>query len=179
MKKSFKKAGAAVLSMAMLLSMGAVSMPVYADEVVGNPTGATPGQVKVEISGITPGGAYRQGEGTDTTSKSHDGLTGKDEDENDPAGYRYDYLSLEKITEATVSMYEIATFGSNGWVWNQSAYETAALGAGLDDGNGNTDWARLYNKDNNGQFMYYLTLSILYPIKSMEVECEKDRRKAV
>jgi len=30
MKKSFKKAGAAVLSMAMLLSMGAVSLPVYA-----------------------------------------------------------------------------------------------------------------------------------------------------
>jgi len=46
MKKSFKKAGAAVLSMSMLLSMGAISMPVYAD----NPTN-WPGQVSVTIDG--------------------------------------------------------------------------------------------------------------------------------
>ena len=44
MKKSFKKAGAAVLSMAMLLSMGAISMPVFA---VNN---LKPGQIEVDLT---------------------------------------------------------------------------------------------------------------------------------
>jgi len=48
MKKSFKKAGAAVLSMAMLLSMGAISMPVYAVDYNNE---YKPAQLQVSIAG--------------------------------------------------------------------------------------------------------------------------------
>jgi len=98
MKKSFKKAGAAVLSMAMLLSMGAMSMPVYAD----NPNGVTPGAVKVTIPGI-----YKQGEGDSA-----------DVDQNTPNKLKYEYLDISNVNEADVTMYRVATLGTDGWKWD-------------------------------------------------------------
>lgn len=44
MKKSFKKAGAAVLSMSMLLAMGSVSMPVFATNDL------QPGQIEIDLT---------------------------------------------------------------------------------------------------------------------------------
>ena len=104
MKKSFKKAGAAVLSMSMLLAMGAVSMPTYAA------TTSVPGQIAVTIANTT--GSYtRQGEG--------DGYGTDDEYVGQQSGTeRYDYLKLAGVTSAKVTMYRVAKLtGENGWEW--------------------------------------------------------------
>ena len=151
MKKSFKKAGAAVLSMAMLLSMGAISMPVYAD----NPTGATPGQVYVQISGIGDP-TYKQGEGTDNTSEyhnTHNGQTGytqsvgKDETvgSDDQTKWKYDYLTLNNVTEAKVSMYKVAKFDETGWHWNSTVFNPTSV-------QGFTNWETLFAKNASGEF---------------------------
>jgi len=102
MKKSFKKAGAAVLSMAMLLAMGTVSMPVYADN--GTPKagdGSTntykPGQVNVTINA----GAWAD-DGADSDTKQH----------------RYDYL--EGVNSADVSIYKVAELTADGWQWEDA-----------------------------------------------------------
>ena len=136
MKKSFKKAGAAVLSMAMLLSMGAMSMPVYAaPDSYGNDnaTGA-PGQVLVKITGLNPN-AYHQGEGQKNDPKNNgDGpdsiASTKWLEDNSLTGTyteKYDYLdlgsasnpaSLKNIEEATVTMYRVAQLKNDkGWDW--------------------------------------------------------------
>ncbi len=170
MKKSFKKAGAAVLSMTMLLSMGAVSMPVFAADTV------KPAQVTVKIQGVTGNNVDKQGEGQRDAYKKKlavDGTTGQpildsngkptyakdangydiyvDADGNDiangtdgkpsdpsklvpvgdgsdaaaqnalgSANYapKYDYLALDGIEDATVTLYRVAQLNStNGWEW--------------------------------------------------------------
>ena len=115
MKKSFKKAGAAVLSMAMLLSMGAMSMPVYAADVV------KPATVTVQIAGATTPAddlAYQgegarddnNGDGSDKAAKSMPG-------HNDYT-FKYDYLNLDGVTGATVTMYRVAQLTNDkGWDW--------------------------------------------------------------
>ena len=99
MKKSFKKAGAAVLSMAMIMAMGAISMPVYA---------ATPGSVTVSIPG-----AFKQGEGD---SQRVDQVL---YDANPDATLKYQYLDLAGVTEAKVNMYKVASLGGDGWKWEE------------------------------------------------------------
>jgi len=99
MKKSFKKAGAAVLSMAMIMAMGAISMPVYA---------ATPGSVTVSIPG-----AFKQGEGD--SQKVDNALYTANPD----ADLKYDYLDLAGVTEAKVNMYKVASLGGDGWKWEE------------------------------------------------------------
>jgi len=91
MKKSFKKAGAAVLSMSMLLAMGAVTMPVYA----ADPTPATyaPGQIEVKVG----------------TNFADDGTA-------NAIGHRYSYIP--EISSATVSLYRIASLEDGGWIWD-------------------------------------------------------------
>lgn len=90
MKKSFKKAGAAVLSMAMLLSMGAVSLPVYA---LPDHETVVPAQLAVTIA---------------TTA----GLGEKHADDDN---HHYDYL--QDVKNANVTVYRVATLGSDGWQW--------------------------------------------------------------
>ena len=136
MKKSFKKAGAAVLSMAMLLSMGAMSMPVYAETPSAGTFGQLePGQVTVKVTGLSTD-AYHQGEG----SGEYDSTKGEGPDTDAKAAYetanptatyseKYDYLtlgpsnplnSLKNIEEAEVTMYQVATLTNDGgWDWVQ------------------------------------------------------------
>ena len=90
MKKSFKKAGAAVLSMAMLLAMGAVSLPVYA----ATPAEYVPGQIEVKV------GTKFADDGTESATTHH----------------TYDYIP--EISSATVSLYKIATLTDGGWDWD-------------------------------------------------------------
>ena len=104
MKKSFKKAGAAVLSMAMLLSMGAVSLPVYA----ADPTN-WPGQVKVIING------NGTSDTTATQGWADDSWTYDDGETETSKTREFNYLS--DVTNATVKMYRVATLGTNGWEW--------------------------------------------------------------
>ena len=134
MKKSFKKAGAAVLSMAMLLSMGAISMPVYAvpDSDLGTNVGK-PAQVTVKITGLSPN-AYHQGEGdAHSTLHNGDGPDAVDVDNkwatsNHSGTYteKYSYLNLgnvdddffKTIESADVTMYRIARLDNGkGWDW--------------------------------------------------------------
>ena len=138
MKKSFKKAGAAVLSMAMLLSMGAISMPVYAaPDTYGNDDATNaPGQVVVKITGLSTN-PYHQGEGQMNDPKNNgDGPDSKAatawaNDTNLTGTYKekYDYLdlgsssnpaSLQNIEKATVTMYRVAQLTNDkGWDWEQ------------------------------------------------------------
>ena len=138
MKKSFKKAGAAVLSMAMLLSMGAISMPVYAAPDATNTHAGEqrPGTVTVHITGLDTN-AYHQGEG----SGIYDTVNGEGPDTKAANAYetnhpgstyteKYKYLTLDgtdsldflkNIEEANVTMYQVATLtNNNGWDWVKS-----------------------------------------------------------
>jgi len=111
MKKSFKKAGAAVLSMAMLLAMGSVSMPVYAaPDTLPTHQKVTPTQVAVTIvnNGET-GDDYNNGTGTKHA--------------DDPL-HKYDYL--ETVDTATVTMYRVATLETSGWQWESGITNIAA-----------------------------------------------------
>ena len=98
MKKSFKKAGAAVLSMAMLLAMGSVSMPVYAaPDDTGNahqdPQGQPwPGQVEISLDN----GAWA--------------------DTSDPVR-NFSYLT--GIKDATIRIYKVAELHGDGWKWDE------------------------------------------------------------
>ena len=112
MKKSFKKAGAAVLSMSMLLSMGAVTLPVYADETIGNSTTKgtyAPAQVEITIAKAGTGVNGGNANGTGTTSNQND------------TTHSYDYL--DDVSNATVNLYRVATLTGSGWKWD-SAIET-------------------------------------------------------
>ena len=122
MKKSFKKAGAAVLSMAMLLSMGAISMPVYAE---------TPGSVTVSIPG-----AFKQGEGDE--EKVDQALY----DADSTADLKYDYLDLAGITEANVHMYKVASLGTDGWSW-EAPFRGTTQDAHPNSTEGFTTWEAL------------------------------------
>ena len=134
MKKSFKKAGAAVLSMAMLLSMGAISMPVYAveDEYGNNDATGAPAQVTVKITGLSTLAAYHQGEGSkeDPNGDGPDTLAKnawESEDSSHTGTYteKYDYLNLggtddffKTVESANVKMYRIAKLDNGrGWDW--------------------------------------------------------------
>ena len=107
MKKSFKKAGAAVLSMAMLLSMGAVSMPTYA--VSDNDY--KPGQILVKLN------TQFADDGTGTTDYDAQTTTPK------TVNHIYDYIP--NVTNAKVSLYRVATLGTNGWSWDIPNMTTA------------------------------------------------------
>ncbi len=118
MKKSFKKAGAAVLSMAMLLSMGAISMPVYAADT------AKPATVTVQIVTATDAPYAYQGEGQKYEPNGNgDGTDWEAKaSSNAPGGssynFKYDYLDLNGVTGAKVTMYRVAKLtGTNGWDW--------------------------------------------------------------
>ncbi len=135
MKKSFKKAGAAVLSMSMLLAMGASAMPVYAVDAPGtagkstndivNPytgTGTStvgsstlPGSVYISLSNNL---LYHQGEGTDANGANGGVDEGRAGTTSDP--YHYQYLPAgTKITDAQVNIYKVAELdGDHGWQWN-------------------------------------------------------------
>ena len=130
MKKSFKKAGAAVLSMAMLLSMGAISMPVYADlPTHGN---VVPTQVSVTIansSNATYGG-----------NSAGTGAVNLQDDEY----HKYQYL--DGVTEADVTMYRVATLGNSGWAWDPTV--KTALEA---NGDVITDFETLLTKTLDGE----------------------------
>jgi len=106
MKKSFKKAGAAVLSMAMLLAMGSVSMPVYAAPTDAAGTGSDneykPGQVNVTINPGSSDPGYKWAD---------DGATA----DGDKKNHQYSYL--DDATQATVKIYKVAELTSNGWEW--------------------------------------------------------------
>ena len=103
MKKSFKKAGAAVLSMSMLLAMGAVTMPVYADNYTNT---YKPAQVEVTIA--LESNAISGGNENGTVNPT----LHQDDNKN-----KYDYLS--NIDNATVKMYRVATLtGNEGWKWD-------------------------------------------------------------
>jgi len=119
MKKSFKKAGAAVLSMAMLLSMGAVSMPVYA----ADPTPGQPGQVKVYLNNL-PTGAKKQGQGDSTPQGS-----------TNPQYYDY-YEDDVFVNTATLKMYKVAEFNhptrGSGWTWDPLFADIAESGVVYD-----------------------------------------------
>jgi len=138
MKKSFKKAGAAVLSMAMLLAMGSVSMPVYAE----NPTGATPGSVTVTIPGL-----YKQGQGDSA-----------DVDQNTPDDLKYDYLDIAGVNSATVTMYRVASLESDGWKWDPLFTGTTA-NAHPNEQEGFTNWNDLLHQvggdEENKDFFTY------------------------
>ena len=101
MKKSFKKAGAAVLSMSMLLAMGAISMPVYAD----NPEDF-PGQVKVVINGTN-----WEANQAAWNEQNSDGSQGTAH-----AANTYQYLS--DVNTAEVNMYRVAELTQSGWAWD-------------------------------------------------------------
>ena len=107
MKKSFKKAGAAVLSMAMLLSMGAVTMPVYAE--LDTHEKIVPTQVEVTIAN------------TSNVAANHGGNTGGTGNPTAPAGVGDDanhhYYYLDDLDEADVEMYRVATVTDAGWKW--------------------------------------------------------------
>ena len=119
MKKSFKKAGAAVLSMAMLLSMGAISMPVYAAPTSGSNSTGKPATVTVQISGLTTD-AYHQGEGQ--MIEPHNNGDGPDSEVN-VSNYpgKYDYWKMETgegIEDGKVTMFRIAQLTPDaGWQW--------------------------------------------------------------
>jgi len=103
MKKSFKKAGAAVLSMAMLLSMGAISMPVFAaPDTLPTHGKVTPTQVAVTIV-----------DNEKTGDKDNKGTGSKHADD---ALHEYDYL--ETVDKAKVTMYRVATLETSGWQWD-------------------------------------------------------------
>ena len=105
MKKSFKKAGAAVLSMAMLLAMGAVSMPVYAEgELEGSAA-----KVQVFIPQLEAGVEKTQ----------------------DADGREYEYL-YDVMQTATVNVYKVGELGPNGWEWNEDLI-TQATASAIDD----------------------------------------------
>ncbi len=137
MKKSFKKAGAAVLSMAMLLSMGAISMPVYADEAKKMDTNTgKPATVTFQISGLTDN-PYFQGEGASVDMVNGDG---SDSDAQAASAShsltyknKYDYWNLsgnQGLEGAKVTMYRVAqlTPGS-GWQWEDYINEFRANNA--------------------------------------------------
>jgi len=108
MKKSFKKAGAAVLSMAMLLSMGAISMPVYAVDPVTH----APGQIEVKLN----------------TNFADDGVGTVDWTQQDPQqnkNHKYDYIP--EIKNATVKLYRVATLDQGGWSWDIPGMTTGTL----------------------------------------------------
>jgi len=181
MKKSFKKAGAAVLSMSMLLAMGAVTMPVYAVDppVAGGPgtsaatnTVVNPGTGTNAQNGVgdmtLPGavyvsmpGMYKQGEGKDDTSKNNTGSTGVDQSAASSDGYRYDYLDVANVTKATVKIYKVAELnGTSGWSWDigDESEINALLTNIATDGNGTaltdpTSFQNLLETDSNGQFL--------------------------
>jgi len=149
MKKSFKKAGAAVLSMSMLLAMGAVSTPVFAADT------AKPATVTVQIvSASNAPYAYQgegqkyepngKGDGTDAEAKASTNAPG-----GNSYNFKYDYLNLDGVTGATVTMYRVAQLtGTNGWDWEDyiKSYVTAS-GESIP---GFTDFAKLLaNKDGN------------------------------
>ena len=127
MKKSFKKAGAAVLSMAMLLSMGAISMPVYA-ELDPHET-IVPTQVAVTIakSGDNVNGGNANGTGS---------VALQDDD-----FHKYDYL--KDVNEATVTMYRVATLTGANWAWESGI--DSALPANVQK-----DFAKLLEKTLDG-----------------------------
>lgn len=173
MKKSFKKAGAAVLSMSMLLAMGAVTMPVYAVDppVAGgpgtsgvstndnvNPDGDNDGNGDMTLPGavyVSMPGMYKQGEGTDSN-----GANGGVDQSRAPADYHYDYLGVTNVTKATVSIYKVAELdGTNGWSWTigNETDINALLSDIATDGNGNaltnpTSFQNLLEKDTNNEF---------------------------
>ncbi len=114
MKKSFKKAGAAVLSMAMLLAMGAVTMPVYADNttVHDNTDQPWPGQIVVEIDGSNNSNAW-----ADETASGYE--------------REFSYLIQNEVKNATVKLYKVAEHGTDGWSWiTPFAPDTAGLTLG-------------------------------------------------
>ncbi len=176
MKKSFKKAGAAVLSMAMLLSMGAVTMPVFAAPTApgtsgvptndsvnpytgddGNFTGGDsnlPGAVYISMPGM-----YKQGEGD-----------GRGADEGDTTGWKYQYLgetdgttdNTLDVTKAKVSIYKVAELdGTNGWKWagtlNESEINALLTNTGVEDDDGNeitnpTSFQKLLQQTDDDEF---------------------------
>jgi len=132
MKKSFKKAGAAVLSMAMLLSMGAMSMPVYAE--LDTHEKIVPTQVAVTIAKSDKVDHGGNSKGTGTPRKDDQGV-------QDDATHKYYYL--DDVDEATVSMFRVATVVDGvGWQWVdpiKSVVEAANSGV-------ESDFAKLLEK---------------------------------
>jgi len=131
MKKSFKKAGAAVLSMAMLLSMGAISLPVYAEgetDPSGQYNTSKPASVTVRISGLgntgqnaTAANLYLQGEGARDDVDNGDGSDSDAKAKVPGYSPKYDYWNFnsgEGLEGAKVTMYRIAKLTSaGGWQW--------------------------------------------------------------
>jgi len=104
MKKSFKKAGAAVLSMSMLLAVGASAMPVYAAAEYA------PGQLEVTLN----------------TQFADDGTTTATPPNATDVYHKYDYLPA--IESATVKVYQVAKLGANGWEWDPAIKSSVEAG---------------------------------------------------
>jgi len=120
--------------------MGAVSLPVYADDLSYDNT-YYPAQVEITIanSNVATNGGNSQG-------------TGQVKNQDD-VRHKYDYL--ENIDKATVKMYRVATLDGSGWHWN-STINTALQTAGDDDKNGvkvENDFEKLLARvvQNNGE----------------------------